>query len=346
MGVQTVVISTAGTYDLSPYLWDKVQRGRDEVQHGLTNGSAYIEWSAPDDAEPSDEEVWKACNPSIGHTISLDAIQAEWNTLSRADFQRSRLCQFVTTATETVIPLELWHELEDPVSAPDNSNLVFAFDASPDSLHASICVASRRTDGRVHVERVHNAEHTGWLVEKIKELANKYSPDAIVCAAKNPAATYVPELAAAGIQVRALDTQDETASFATFIQACHDHVLVHRDDPVFVAALCGAVRRKLESSDAFSRKNSSIDISPLVALSQALYVVLSEQKSEHIYDLNEIIRRRSREALELQGVTERDLATRPPMPGSRAMSWVSRDPNPDVCPTESDGSIYTTIQIG
>jgi phage terminase large subunit-like protein len=43
---QLWIVSTAGTKKDSPYLWGKVETGRAMVERGLTDSTAYFEWSA------------------------------------------------------------------------------------------------------------------------------------------------------------------------------------------------------------------------------------------------------------------------------------------------------------
>ena len=186
--------------------------------------------------------------------------------------------------------LALWNDLEEKFSSPGDGDLVFAFDASPDSAFASIAVASRRPDGRAHVERIDSRPGTGWLVERLKELVTKYGPRYVLVDGKSPAATAVPDLESAGIPVRQLGANDASAMFATFVQSCNDRVLVHRDDPVLVQALAGGVRRSLGDAEAWSRRNSNTDITPLVAVSEALYIVLSEgEGSANIWNLDDVV---------------------------------------------------------
>ena len=65
-GAQLIVVSTAGTKDSSPYLWNKVEQGRNQVAEGITEGSAYVEYSAPDGADLEDPATWYRCNPALG----------------------------------------------------------------------------------------------------------------------------------------------------------------------------------------------------------------------------------------------------------------------------------------
>ena len=86
---QLWVVSTAGTPDASPYLFERVQSGRLAVEAGVTDALAYFEWSAEDDADPADPETWRSCMPALGHTVSEDAVAAAQRSMGRSEFARA-----------------------------------------------------------------------------------------------------------------------------------------------------------------------------------------------------------------------------------------------------------------
>lgn len=91
-GAQLLVVSCAGNED-SAYLDTKMDEGRARAELGVTDTAAYVEYSAPDDADPADEEAWYGCMPALGHTIDVATVRADFETMKLADFRRSYLCQ-------------------------------------------------------------------------------------------------------------------------------------------------------------------------------------------------------------------------------------------------------------
>jgi hypothetical protein len=99
---QLGVVSTAGWSDASPYLLNKVLAGRKAVREGVRRGLAYFEWSAPEDADPSDERVWLACMPAVHrldcepgcrrHTIRMDTIRGFYQKALREN-KLSHFCR-------------------------------------------------------------------------------------------------------------------------------------------------------------------------------------------------------------------------------------------------------------
>jgi len=106
---QLWTISTAGT-EKSAFLRSKVDAGRTVAQAGLTDGFAYFEWSAPDEADPGDPATWRACMPALGHTVDEATIAADLAAMDPAEFRRAYLCQWPEVAMEgwRVIPRDVW----------------------------------------------------------------------------------------------------------------------------------------------------------------------------------------------------------------------------------------------
>ena len=91
-GAQLLVVSCAGNED-SAYLDGKMDEGRALCELGATDTACYVEYSAPDDADPADEAVWAGCMPALGVTIDVATVRADFQTMDLADFRRSYLCQ-------------------------------------------------------------------------------------------------------------------------------------------------------------------------------------------------------------------------------------------------------------
>lgn len=93
---QSWVVSTAGDHR-SIYLRDKLDAGRKAVDNGVETGLCFFEWSAPDDADIGDPAVWAEAIPALGETIGVDAIAANWQTMSGPEFARAHLCVWPTS---------------------------------------------------------------------------------------------------------------------------------------------------------------------------------------------------------------------------------------------------------
>jgi phage terminase large subunit-like protein len=265
---QVWIISTAGTPQ-STYLRSKVDRGRELVTTGEAAGSVYFEWSAGDDDDPADPDTWMRCHPALGHTITLDALSTDFRSMELAEAERAYLNRWTGGLTAGPIPMGSWNRRESQVVSPGQP-LCFAVDISPDRSSASIAAAGPTEDGYA-VELVDRREGSEWVVDRCVELADRWEPLAFVVDSVGPAASLLHELEAEGLRVVVSTGRDMAVACARLHDAVVSGRLYHRGQPDLTAAVAGAQKRKLGDRWAFSRSSSAVDISPLVAVTLALW---------------------------------------------------------------------------
>lgn len=267
---QLWIVSTAGNA-ASTYLRDKVEAGRAAVDSGKRTRSAYFEWSAPDDADADDPAVWASCMPALGHTVDLPTVQAARDTMSDDEFRRAFLNQWRDgIAADGAFPAASWLACIDMKSVPDDP-VVFALDVSPNGASACIAAAGSRPDGLGHMEIADHRPGVSWVAERLISLVGRWSPDSVVVDPTGPAGSLVPELERAGIPLRLLSAGDSVKAAGAIYSDVVEGRVRHRDDPALNAAVAGAVRRSAGDAFRWNRKDSSVDISPLVAVTLARF---------------------------------------------------------------------------
>ncbi|MGA1074665.1 MAG: terminase large subunit domain-containing protein [Ilumatobacteraceae bacterium] len=261
---QMWIISTAGTAR-STYLLSKVERGRDAVRDGLTTGMAYFEWSAAVDADPADPATWWSCIPSLGHTVPVEAIEAEQRSKEPAEFERAYLNRWTSNAFASKVPARSWEACTVDES-PGLVDVVFALDVSPDREFASVAVCDGAT-----FELADRRPGTEWVVSRLVELWDRYEPVAVVVDGAGPGSSLVPDLEAAGVRVEVTSHRQMAAACGRFYDAVVNRKVGHTGQVDLDAAVAGAATRKLGDAWAWSRSTSAVDISPLVAATLALW---------------------------------------------------------------------------
>ena len=269
---QLWVVSTAGWKGASPLLEAKVKRGRAAVEAGKTTGGCYFEWSAPEGADPFDRDVWRACMPALGHTITEAAIEAELEAFgdNLNEFRRAYLNQWVDRASpDFVIDMDRWSSCGDTGSSIVGP-LVFAVDMTPDRRRTSIAVCGERSDGVLHVEVVDNRPGSSWVVDRAVELA-AHEPKAFVVDPGSPAGSLIPGLTEAGIEVSECSVRELTQACGGFHDDAFEGVLRHIDQAPLNRAVENAKKRPVGDAWAWARKDATTDISPLVAVTLARF---------------------------------------------------------------------------
>jgi len=278
---QIWINSTAGTRK-SAFLREKVKTGRELALAEETDGSCYIEWSAPNEADPDDHDVWAQCMPALGYTINIAAIKHAKKTLKLSEFRRAYLNQWQDEFPDEwlVIKEFTWKALIDPGSQIAG-RMTFAIDVTPERAWTSISVAGAREDGRIHVETIKHGPGTAWAVADMVTLAELWDGREwtvrVVIDTASAAASLISEIETLAESKRVRIEIIKTTS-QEYVQACgmfYDKVdqsqLIHLGEARMNVAVAGAVKRDLEASWAWARKGLSVVISPLVGATLALW---------------------------------------------------------------------------
>lgn len=279
---QFYVISTAGS-SKSLYLKDKVERGRNSIDHwNPATRVAYFEWSAPDDSDPSSHDVWRACMPALGYTIDIEAVQDEFDSMDLSEFRRAYLNQWADEIPDQwlVISETDWNTCKDQESfIPEENPLVFAMDHTPERSFGTIVAAGLNKDSQIHFEIPRNStevlDHrpgTAWMVPRMKQLHDKWKPSAVIIQANSPAASMIPDLKRAGIEVQSPSGVEYAAACGMIYDKIYQADIRHMGQAALARAMAAAVKYELpEGNWKWSRKQVFTDISPLVAATLAAW---------------------------------------------------------------------------
>lgn len=259
-------------------------RLRERGVKGTDPKLAYFGWS-PDIESPAgvdqtmatDPEVWAQANPALGIRISVGYVAAEQRSMGSRGFAVERLgvgdWPDTSEVGKRIISPEDWNARADPTSTALDP-VCFAFDISPDRAMASIGVAGRRDDGKVHIEVIDRRRGTGWVVERAQALLAEHLNAGIICDGAGPAGSLLPAFTKLGIEPRTVTANEHARACGMFFDAAtEEDDLRHRGTKELANALAGARTRPLGDAWAWSRKSSEIDISPLVACTLAFWGV-------------------------------------------------------------------------
>ena len=156
---------------------------------------------------------------------------------------------------------------------------MLAVDVDPDQSRASVALAGLRSDGLAHVELYEQRQGTGWLAPWIEERVSRNVVSAVVVDAKSPAAPLVDELKRRKVRNVVMTTADDMATACgSFYQSAMEGTLRHTGQPQVDAALAVASKRSIMGDRwAWNRKTTASDITPLVAVTLALWGVHSSK---------------------------------------------------------------------
>lgn len=266
--------SSAGMVDS-----DVLRAIRDRGRARLDPRLAYMEWgdTRPNTCETDgcahvigtdgcaldDRDRWRAANPAFGRRIDEQTLAAFRQALPPEEFAREFLGWWDEPATRgDDLSGAQWVDAETE-SAP-SGDLFFAADVSPNHAWSSIWVC-----GNGVLELVDRQRGSAWLPERLADLSAKHHAAETGVDPSGPIGSLLPELERADVRFRLIDGKESVRACGAILTAIAEKSVRHRGEPELLAAVGGASRRSVGDGWKWSRKDSSVDISPLVAATYA-----------------------------------------------------------------------------
>lgn len=250
-------------------------------------------WGHDEGVDITDVDRWYEANPALGIRIPEDFVRSELDAMSLmpGEFARERLGVPdrlpEDMSRDAKLPAAEWVASARDMSAPDGP-YTLAFDVDVDGGHASIAIGAG-TLSDPYVEVIDHRPGVGWLPNRLVDLVQRWKPPAVGCNGAGPAGAQVgPVLLAfeaAGIHADALtqmgarDYQQACGGF--FSDVVEGRLRRPANQGPLDRAGSDAVERALGESWAWDRRQATVPISPLVAvtISRALLPIAeAEQK--------------------------------------------------------------------
>jgi hypothetical protein len=278
-GAQTVIVSAGGTVE-STWLDGWLERGEGAVA-AAAGSVALFDWGADPDApgyDPTSPATWWTAHPALGDTIRESAIAAELERAADlASFERSILNVWPRPRElrRQEVALDRWAALVDLDSPPAAD--VVAFDVAGDRTMA--CLAQAGWVGeRVVVEVLDYRPGTAWVRPAVRRWLAAH-PGGVVVADNLAAGAMADQLEAAGVDMVRTGPSHMARACADLLDGVNAGTLGHRGQEVLDVALAGGRRRPLGDGWAWSRKASTVDVSPVVAATLAAWGARTRPRS-------------------------------------------------------------------
>jgi hypothetical protein len=235
---------------------------------------AIFEWSAPPNCDTGDREAWASANPALGLTITEETIASDHTTDAEPVFRTEVLCQRVPSLAPPPIDPDAWAELavEGAVSSEAPR---FFLDVSPGLRSAAVAGATVH-DKVPYVKLADYRAGVGWVQGRVRELVEQYPQAMWQYEATGPASALVEALKLAGVEVaKPFNTTEMARGCAHLEKLVNERAVTHSGDDAVTMALEAAARRDLGDPGlwAWGKKKSTGDISPLVAVTGALWLL-------------------------------------------------------------------------
>lgn len=275
IGSQLWVVSNAGDYRSTLLASQRELGRRAALERDPTR--AWFEWSCPDDADVSDEAVWRKTVPTLDQPdgIGLEYLRREAETLGAERFALEYLCRSTGRGLAALIDPDVWDALPGDELAPDD-DVVLAVDATVDRSTAAVVVAGRLDPGDelapIAVEVLDQRPGAEWVADYVARIAvDHHAP--VVIDSLGPLSSLIPVLRRGhGVRVRTVRVGDVVDAAAGFCDLVSVGRIAHQHDERLTTAVEVAVKRRVGDRWVFDRR-TDVDVSPLIAASLAVWAV-------------------------------------------------------------------------
>jgi len=265
---QTLIFSNAG--DQHSVILNRLRERGLAAAAGADDRIGWFEWSAEPGCKIDDRDAWAQANPSLGHTISLDNLEAAMMD-DESIVRTELLCQWVSQINPAINPSSWTSCASDKVTLSKEETTWMAIDLSPDRRAAAL-IAAQRIEGDkfivVLLETYSNSVNLDdkQMANSIADWVRKY-PVETVAYSRQTAGAVAARLVPAGIPTQAIDG-------AVYGQACDEMLssitsqrLIHGNQDELTKQVLSAVKLPFKDGGWYlGRKVSNSTICSAVAM--------------------------------------------------------------------------------
>ena len=255
--------SSSGPFEDSEKQIEVMARARSENPERF----AYFGWEAPEGTAADDWDWWVRCTPAHPHRTSFETLEDE-HAADREGFAREKLCMRVSKV-DRVIPADVWMKAQTGDAPGDTVTLAVDVDEGR-AWYSVVAVGDGVGELVEHKPTggLTDGEKPVRLIDRLTQLASDHA--AVLCLdTSGPAGSLVDDLEAEGVPLEKFSGRELADACGRLYDGLVDGTLAVRRHPDFDKAVSGAARKPLGDAWGWSRTRSTVDITPLVALTLA-----------------------------------------------------------------------------
>jgi phage terminase large subunit-like protein len=290
-----IQITTAG-FDRESVCYRQYQTAKQVLADPASNPRYFAHIvEAPDGADHTDPEVWRAANPSFDITVHEEFFHDQLAVQPENEFRRYHLNQW-TRSAESWLPPGAWDRCTGDATIPDGAEVAVGVDVALRYDHTAVVVAHARDDGMVVVQsKVWEPTpdmkmDIAAVKNHIRKLAHTFTVTVV---------SYDPrffELAAVDLADEGINMVEQPQSVERMVPACGHAFelivsgrLVHDDDPVLTDHVLSAVQREGERGWTLSKGRSKRKVDACIAMVLACWEASQPSELESVYNQRGLI---------------------------------------------------------
>jgi phage terminase large subunit-like protein len=282
MGSHTLLTSNAGDA-FSTVLNDIRERAMDYPPKSF----GFYEYSAPQYCKITDREAWAMANPSMGYTISEEAIEEAIATSPIENTRTETLCQWIDSLSSPWPHGVLEDTSDSTLEMAVGAYTVFGFDVSPSRRNGSLVAGQLLPDGRIGIGILETYSSQVAIDElkmaaSIKSWCDIYKPR-LVCFDKYATQTIADRLGNAGVMVEDVSGQQFYKACGDLLEGLVNARVVHNGQAELIQQMNNCAAKVNDSAWRIIKRKSAGDISAPIGLAMVVSKLMIPVAKPQIY---------------------------------------------------------------
>jgi len=247
----------------------------------------FYEYSAPQYCKIEDRNAWAMANPSLGYTITEEAIEEAIATSPIENTRTETLCQWIDSLSSPWPHGVLEETSDSTLEMTSGAYTVFGFDVSPSRRNGSLVAGQILPDGRIGIGILETYSSQVAIDElkmaaSIKGWADIYKPR-LVCFDKYATQTIADRLGQSGVMVEDVSGQQFYKACGDLLEGLVNHRVVHNGQTELIQQMNNCAAKVNDSAWRIIKRKSAGDISAPIGLAMVVSKLMLPVPKPQIY---------------------------------------------------------------
>jgi phage terminase large subunit-like protein len=247
----------------------------------------FYEYSAPQYCKIEDRNAWAMANPSLGYTITEEAIEEAIATSPIENTRTETLCQWIDSLSSPWPHGVLEETSDSTLEMSAGAYTVFGFDVSPSRRNGSLVAGQLLPDGRIGIGILETYSSQVAIDElkmaaSIKGWADIYKPR-LVCFDKYATQTIADRLSQSGVVVEDVSGQQFYKACGDLLEGLVNHRVVHNGQAELIQQMNNCAAKVNDAAWRIIKRKSAGDISAPIGLAMVVSKLMLPAPKPQIY---------------------------------------------------------------
>jgi phage terminase large subunit-like protein len=247
----------------------------------------FYEYSAPQYCKIDDRNAWALANPSLGYTITEEALEEAIATSPIENTRTETLCQWIDSLSSPWPHGVLEETSDSTLEMTAGAYTVFGFDVSPSRRNGSLVAGQLLPDGRIGIGILETYSSQVAIDElkmaaSIKGWADIYKPR-LVCFDKYATQTIADRLSNSGVITEDVSGQQFYKACGDLLEGLVNHRVVHNGQAELIQQMNNCAAKVNDSAWRIIKRKSAGDISAPIGLAMVVSKLMIPTPKPQIY---------------------------------------------------------------